>query len=392
MQMLRGFFVEAHYQFKITSRHLAGQHNDLADDLSRDRLTAFLSPTHLNKYPPFLSAVAPPPQQGMDVSTLDEAVQYFCTKGIAQSTHRTYQSALRKFHDFCSTYAIISPFPVSEAILCYFSTYLANQKLSPQTVKTYLAGIHHMQVTLGLPEPKAYSSLPRLRLVQAGIQRTHAKRVSTVSRVRLPITPAILLKMKEKWSGEAANPDIVMLWAASSLCFFGFFRSGEITVRSQKTFDPRIHLSWGDVTIDNTRDPSMLRVKLKQSKTDQLGKGVDVYVGKTGCPLCPIAAVTAYMSIRGSTEGPFFQFRSGQPLTKSKFTQEIRAVLEAVGLPYKSFAGHSFRIGAATTAAKAGIEDSVIKMLDRWSSSAFLVYVRTPREQLSKFAGRLANS
>lgn len=36
---------------------------------------------------------------------------------------------------------------------------------------------------------------------------------------------------------------------------------------------------------------------------------------------------------------------------------------------------HSFRIGAATSAAKAGIEDSTIHMLGRWSSSAFLVYI-----------------
>ena len=31
-----------------------------------------------------------------------------------------------------------------------------------------------MQITLGLPEPRAFSSLPRLRLVQSGIQRTLA--------------------------------------------------------------------------------------------------------------------------------------------------------------------------------------------------------------------------
>ena len=42
------------------------------------------------------------------------------------------------------------------------------------------------------------------------------------------------------------------------------------------------------------------------------------------------------------------------------------------------YSGHSFRAGAATTAAKAGVEDSVIKALGRWESSAYLIYMRLP--------------
>ena len=33
-------------------------------------------------------------------------------------------------------------------------------------------------------------------------------------------------------------------------------------------------------------------------------------------------------------------------------------VLQAIGLPYQKFAGHDFRIGAVTAAARAGIKDS----------------------------------
>lgn len=139
----------------------------------------------------------------MDLASLDEAVHYFCLHGIAESTHKTYKSALRKFYQFCSSFSILSPFPVSE-----ITSYLAKQNLSPQT---YLAGIRHMQITLGLPEPRAFLSLPRLKLVQAGIQRTHTQRVHAPPKMRLPITPAILRRMRDQWSPKASDPDIAML-------------------------------------------------------------------------------------------------------------------------------------------------------------------------------------
>ena len=243
---------------------------------------------------------------------------------------------------------------------------------------------------MGLPEPREFSSLPRLRLIQAGIKRVHSERATVSDRVRLPITPAILCQLRDYWDTKAADQDIIMLWAASVLCFFGFFRSGEITIPTLQGFNSTRHLSWGDVSVDNSHSPKTLRVRLKRSKTDQLGAGVEVFVGKTGCRLCPVASVMAYMIVRGSEEGPFFKFKNGQPLTKARFTKDIRAGLEAVGLPYRSFAGHSFRSGAATAAAAAGIEDSTIRMMGRWSSAAFLAYIRTPRDQLAQFSTNLA--
>ena len=95
------------------------------------------------------------------------------------------------------------------------------------------------------------------------------------------------------------------------------------------------------------------------------------------CALWEHAGVE-YMSTRGSDLGPFFKFSNSQPQSKSRFTQHVRDALQALGLPQNEFAGHSFRIGAATAAAQAGVEDLVIRTMGRWNSSAFLVYIRTP--------------
>ena len=286
-------------------------------------------------------------------------------------------------------YSIVSPFPVSESILCYFASFLGCQQLSPQSIKTYLSGIRHTQITLGLPDPRQFSSLPRLHLVQAGIQRMYTQQNGTSKQIRLPITPSILLQLRAYWNQHAGEPDSIMLWAASTLCFFGFFRSGELTLRALTAFNPAHHLAWGDIAIDNRSSPKVLKVRLKTSKCDQTGRGVDVYVGRTEGPLCPVAAVLNYMAIRGTAQGPFFMTSTGQPLIKAAFIAKVRHALKEIGLPYECFAGHSFRIGAATTAAKLGLEDSLIRTLGRWNSDA---YIRTPREHLAQYSRTLTDS
>ena len=49
------------------------------------------------------------------------------------------------------------------------------------------------------------------------------------------------------------------------------------------------------------------------------------------------------------------------PLYKHRFVEAIRKELTAVNLPAMEYAGHSFRIGAATTAAPVGLQDSAIQ-------------------------------
>ena len=134
----------------------------------------------------------------------------------------------------------------------------------------------------------------------------------------------------------------------------------------------------------------MVRCHLKQSKTDQLGRGVDVVLGRTGLELCPVAAVLSYIVRRGSQPGPFFLTTAGVPLVKQEFVGEFRKILAAVGLPAEDYAGHSFSIGAATSAALAGVEDSTIQLLGRWQSAAFLRYIRTPHERLAAMSCTLA--
>ena len=72
--------------------------------------------------------------------------------------------------------------------------------------------------------------------------------------------------------------------------------------------------------------------------------------------------------MRGVGPGTLLKFADGRPLTRNQFVAQVRDALVAAGINEGSYSGHSFRIGAATTAAAKGVEESVIKTLVRWES------------------------
>ena len=147
---------------------------------------------------------------------------------------------------------------------------------------------------------------------------------------------------------------------------------------------------WGCVAVDSRERPTMVRIHLKRSKCNQFGAGAHIIVGRTGSPLCPVTVVLEYIEIQGSAACPFFQGSDSQPVLKAWFVEQLRSILAAAGLPQQQYAGHRFRIGAATTAALAGVEDSMIQTLGRWHSGAFLQYIRTPSETLANLSSVLA--
>ena len=180
-----------------------------------------------------------------------------------------------------------------------------------------------------------------------------------------------------------------MLWAAACTGFFGFLRAGEFTVPSASAYDKDIHLNLDDLATNCHYSPSLFRLRIKQSKTDPFRQGVDVYLGPTGTTICPVQAMRAYLQVRGPSPGALFRFESGSPLTRVALVEHLHRALQQSGFEATSYNGHSFRIGAATTAAKCGIEDSMIQTLGRWKRAAYLAYIKIPRQQLAAVSRQL---
>ena len=255
----------------------------------------------------------------------------------------------------------------------------------------YLSAVRHLQIAEGLPDPfRGAMGMPRLQYVLRGVKK-HESESGSGTRERLPVTPCILLQIRSVWEPTGTEWSTKLLWAACCLAFFGFMRAGELTAPSTSTYDPAVHLCVGDIAIDDPHIPSRIQVSIKQSKTDPFRRGVQLCIGKTGTKLCPVAALLDFLSVRGSTAGFLFRYEDGSLLTRQRLVSAVRAALENAGLDQSRYCGHSFRIGAATEAARKGIEDSVIKTLGRWKSLAYLEYIKIPRSDLVHYSSILAS-
>ena len=313
------------------------------------------------------------------------AAQRYFAQSLSSSSARSYGSAQSRYVEFCHCFSLV-PYPLNETLLCSFVTFLDQEGLKHQSIKCYLSALRHAQIANGFPDPRIGLDHPRLEGILRGIKRSQAP--SSSSRTRLPITPEILRLIH---SHLPSSPDSCMIWAACCLGFFGFLRVGEFTVPSATEFNPEVHLSLADVALDSHSSPSLMRVRIKQSKTDPFRLGVDIYLGKAPPPLCPISAMVAYIASRGPQPGPLFLFSDGSSLSRQRLVDLVRDCLRRAGLNEGSYAGHSFRIGAATTAAATGVEDSLIQTLGRWQSSAYLRYIHISRSSLASVSQLLAS-
>ena len=125
------------------------------------------------------------------------------------------------------------------------------------------------------------------------------------------VTADTMRALRKTWGHEEPRRDGRMLWTACCFGWFVFLRAGEFKVPAVAPFDPALHHSLADVQVDNWR----------------------------------------------AREGRF-----GAAYAASSIQSGINA---------SKYTGYSFRIGAATAAADAGIEDLTIQTLRCWRSDSY---------------------
>ncbi|XP_006814639.1 uncharacterized protein LOC102800461, partial [Saccoglossus kowalevskii] len=223
---------------------------------------------------------------------------------------------------------------------------------------------------MGQPHPWQHSKgLLRVNLLLRAIKRLQGQS----RRIRLPFTADLIFLMYSTLKADVFDPFTdVLMQSVILLAFFGFLRCGEFTINSNR-FDRSAHLCIEDISFEGDTQAFL---RLKSSKTDPFRKGVLIKFFQNH-RMCPVATILQYLSLRQAmvpkpTFGdPLFVSKDNRPLTRSTFLTYLHRILSVLGIDSSRYSGHSFRIGAATSAATAGIPDHMIKTLGRWNSDTY---------------------
>lgn len=265
---------------------------------------------------------------------------------------------------------------------------LGDRRLQPKTIKGYLSSVRSLHVDAGIPF-EACESATVQRLIR-GIKRYYGERERNP---KLPILLPILQKLAAV-CGDLNLIENLNFDAAIKLAWAGFLRTGEFTVNSGKNFDPTENLCRSAVEfIPNITDPSHIRLTLPASKTDPFRKGVSILIARAPPEAASTCAVLALRSLflrdPQPLSSPLFREGSGCALTRKSFISVLKTRITQIGLDPSKYSGHSFRRGAASSAATAGYSDYEIQLLGRWRSDAYKLYLEVPAERLLHLSSRM---
>ena len=292
---------------------------------------------------------------------------------LAHSTRTTYNSAIRSFISFALTYNQLtangSLLPATIETLMLYATFLS-YSLKPQSIKVYLSAIRNLHLQHGHANPM--DNTPQLRSLLRGMKRLQGHTIDP----RLPITPSLLRRFRSYL--RLTYQDHLTLWAAMVVAFFGFLRSSELLALSRS---------------DIIRTEEAYRIRIRQSKTDPFRAGATICLSPVaGDLLCPVAALDQLLASMSYSNGLLFRFQSGSPMTRPKLNHLIQVLSSLSGVHPASYSSHSFRIGATSTAAAAGLPDWKIQALGRWASECYRRYIRLPTSETNSITAILAHT
>ena len=92
--------------------------------------------------------------------------------------------------------------------------------------------------------------------------------------------------------------------------------------------NPTQHLSLCEIAVDSRQSPYLLRVTIKQSKTDPFYQDVHLFLGKTSTVICPVNGMMPYLGMWGAQAGPLFINTDRKQLTWQLLSSNLKTILQ----------------------------------------------------------------
>lgn len=311
-------------------------------------------------------------------SPLSNTMNFLLRSSLSQSTISSYHSAFQTYKQFIvQTFGDqVKPLPPSLQHMSAFIAHCFLTNLAASTTRTLVSSLS-FTFKLGVCEDITQHFIVKKML--QGYQKCQPS-----NDARLPITPMILQKLVNALDHTTSSPFIrALLRAMFILAFCAFLRVGEIT----KTGGTNQHyLKFGNIRLgQDTLAQNHVEINIqhfKHSKSNHTTLRVKENTSNTS--LCSYRAMVHYLNLRKHTSSlePLFSFIDGTPISRQYFTHQLQTTLAFCNLSLQSYHTHSFRIGAASTAASQGFTEIQIQNMGRWNSNAFRKYIRIPTLKL----------
>ena len=251
-------------------------------------------------------------------------------------------------------------------------TFLHRKPIAYSTIKKYLSALK-TSLALWNDDLDGFQS-KRLEMCLRGIRKACPHRPQTNK--RMPVTIWVLRKFFQHLN--SSNFLHKMIKTAMITGVYALLRAGEFAAK-----DPlHIPLLRSDIRFFE----SSVVLRIRRSKTDIFRQGVDITLWKDDSDTCPYTHLKDLFdnSPLQYPGAPLFQNSDGSPLLYAQLVKATKDLAQHCGFKATMFAGHSFRIGGATTLALLGYEAHIIKTLGRWTSLSYQLYTRVSQEQMQK--------
>lgn len=285
---------------------------------------------------------------------------------LAPGTHKGYHRALRLFEQLrgIAVYPQSWPIPIDHVL--HYAVHMKESGLSVGTIKGRLAALTFASKSLGYTE--CLNDF-RVKKMLEGWRREEGPRKDPGK----PLSPAILKGLFQQWRAVCMSEyERFLFHAASLIAFFGALRISKLVASSKSDLSGKA-FDRDDVSVSSDQ----VHILIRSSKTDQSGKGRSLVLNTCDiAELCPVKALTQFLSVRKTGKGVLFCHVDGSPLTRYQFWVVTAKALRNLGQEGIKSGMHSFRIGAASSAAAMGYSVPRIQELGHWRSGAFRRYIR----------------
>lgn len=305
----------------------------------------------------------------------------------APGTFSAYTTAWNSYEKICRSVQM-AIHPVTEPKLVAYAALAHDSGLRAETVRNYLCGIAFHHHLLGLEDPRNESSV--LKLVISGCRRED-KEKGVTKKLRLGISGTMLetiITPLDLSNFRAAR------WAAyASISYFAGLRANEIV----QTRNTGVSCYWKNFNLMK-QNPAINYFIMTQyySKPVQFGPAIDIPIPKIGTKACPFNLILNYRKffenrpeLGDLNKRAAFMNLDGTPYTYRQALADTKHYVSQGGYDKSCTGTHCYRIGMASEAGRQGLPGWIIKLLGRWNSECYQVYIRTDPALLASMARKL---